>query len=129
MSRTQEAAARARQLALQRVQQLPALRQARAATQPPSAAAALHKLAARPAHPPPASLAAALGYSLASAGSPAALATLQAGLESGAPALGAALPPLGGAGRPGWQQKKQAMAAGHVDAVYRSIQVGAGAGR
>lgn len=118
--RTQEAAARARQLSVQRVQQLPALRQARAATQPASNAAALRKLATHPAFPAPPSLAAALAQAAASVRSPSAIATLQAGLES---SQGHDLPPLGGAGRPGWQEKRQAATEVHVDAVYRQIQV------
>ncbi len=121
--RVQEAAARARELAVQRVQQLPSLQKARAAAQPASpTAAALRKLAGRPPCPASPGLA-AVQQAVGGVSSLSALSTLHAGLEAGldaaAPAAGA---PKLGAGRLTWEGKRQAAAAKCVDQVFDQIQ-------
>lgn len=122
--RTQEAAAKARQLAVQRVQQLPALQKARTAAQPASpVAAALQKLAARPGFPASPGLAATVQQAAANVSSLSAISTLHAGLECG---LGDGPQAAGaralGAGRLSWHAKRQAAAAASVNEVHERIQ-------
>lgn len=132
--RRQEAAARERQLAVQHAQHLPSLRQAHAATLAPARAQSLRELAGRPVFPASAALAAAASQAAASTGSLSGISTLQAGLESkhafsasgalsGGSSRGQQGLPLLGAGRPGWQERKQAKAAVLVEQAYAQVQV------
>ncbi|KAI3427196.1 hypothetical protein D9Q98_007132 [Chlorella vulgaris] len=129
----QEAAARERQLAVQHAQHLPSLRQAHAATLAPARAQSLRELAGRPVFPASAALAAAASQAAASTGSLSGISTLQAGLESkhafsasgalsGGSSRGQQGLPLLGAGRPGWQERKQAKAAVLVEQAYAQVQ-------